>query len=147
MNISGLLSNKILFTALVAWTIAQGLKVPSTLISRRHWDFARLVSPGGMPSSHSALVTALFVAVGRVKGFSSAEAAIATVLALVVMYDSAGVRRAAGAQAIILNKIVDEVFKEGRIREERLRELIGHTPVEVFVGAILGVLVGVLMRL
>ncbi|HKM39712.1 MAG TPA: divergent PAP2 family protein [bacterium] len=144
---SGLWNNKILLTAFTAWVVAQSLKVPSTLIAKRHWDFTRLVSPGGMPSSHSALVTALSVAVGRSKGFASVEAAVAIVLASVVMYDSAGVRRAAGAQAIVLNKIADEVFKEGRIREERLRELVGHTPVEVLAGALLGTIIGVLMRL
>ena len=144
---SGLGDNRILLTALIAWVTAQSLKVPSTLLAKRRWDFMRPVSPGGMPSSHSALVTALSIAVGRVKGFASAEAAIAIVLAFIVMYDSAGVRRAAGAQAIVLNQIVDEVFKGGRIREERLRELLGHTPIEVFAGAFLGAVVAVLMRL
>ena len=91
--------NRILLAALSAWAIAQGLKLPLTLLAKRRWDFMRLVSPGGMPSSHSALVSAMTVAVGRVKGFASPETAIAFVLALVVMYDSAGVRRAAGAQA------------------------------------------------
>lgn len=144
---SELWHNRILFTALVAWAIAQGLKLPITLLANGRFDFMRLVSPGGMPSSHSALVTALSVAVGRVKGFSSPESAIAIVLAFVVMYDSAGVRRAAGAQASVLNKIVDEVFKGGRIREERLRELLGHTPVEVFAGAFLGAIVASVIRL
>ncbi|MGI6128580.1 MAG: divergent PAP2 family protein [bacterium] len=133
--------NRILQSALLAWAIAQGLKVPLTLLTKRRWDFMRLVSPGGMPSSHSALVSAMAVGVGRVRGFSSAETAIAFVLALVVMYDSAGVRRAAGAQASVLNKIADELFKGGRVREERLRELLGHTPIEVFTGAFLGAIV------
>jgi acid phosphatase family membrane protein YuiD len=139
--------NRILQAALLAWAIAQGLKVPLTLLAKRRWDFMRLVSPGGMPSSHSALVSAMAVAVGRAKGFASPETAIAFVLAFVVMYDSAGVRRAAGAQASVLNKIVDEVFKGGRVREERLRELLGHTPIEVFSGAFLGTIVGSFMRL
>ncbi len=144
---SDLWHNRILFTALVAWAIAQGLKVPITLLAKRRFDFMRLVSPGGMPSSHSALVTSMAVAVGRVKGFASSETAIAFVLAFVVMYDSAGVRRAAGAQASVLNQIIDEVFQAGHIREERLRELLGHTPIEVFAGAILGTVVAILMRL
>ncbi|BCV25116.1 MAG TPA: divergent PAP2 family protein [Firmicutes bacterium] len=144
---SGLLHNRILLTALLAWAIAQGLKVPFTLIKNRRWDFHRLVSPGGMPSSHSALVSALAVAVGRVEGFAAPETAIALVFAFIVMYDSAGVRRAAGAQASVLNKIIDEVFRGGRFREERLRELLGHTPVEVFAGALLGLIVASAVRL
>ncbi|MDK2855761.1 MAG: uncharacterized protein PWQ41_433 [Bacillota bacterium] len=144
---SALWQNKILLTALIAWALAQGLKVPFTLMTSRKWDFRRLISPGGMPSSHSALVSALAVAVGRVRGFAAPETAIALVFAFVVMYDSAGVRRAAGAQASVLNKIVDEVFHGGKFREERLRELLGHTPVEVFAGALLGLLVASAMKL
>ncbi|NLG86809.1 MAG: divergent PAP2 family protein [Firmicutes bacterium] len=139
--------NRVLLAALLAWGIAQGLKVPVTLLAKRRWDFMRLVSPGGMPSSHSALVSAMAITVGRVEGFNAPETAIAFVVAFVVMYDSAGVRRAAGAQASVLNKIVDEVFKGGRVREERLRELLGHTPIEVFTGAFLGAIVASLMRL
>ncbi|MDK2882386.1 MAG: uncharacterized protein PWP58_722 [Bacillota bacterium] len=144
---SALWQNKILLTALIAWALAQGLKVPFTLMTSRKWDFRRLISPGGMPSSHSALVSSLAVAVGRVKGFDAPETAIAFVFAFIVMYDSAGVRRAAGAQASVLNKIVDEVFHGGKFREERLRELLGHTPVEVFAGALLGLLVASAVKL
>lgn len=144
---SALWQNKILLTALIAWALAQGLKVPFTLMTSRKWDFRRLISPGGMPSSHSALVSALAVAVGRVRGFAAPETAIAFVFAFIVMYDSAGVRRAAGAQASVLNKIVDEVFHGGKFREERLRELLGHTPVEVFAGALLGLLVASAVKL
>lgn len=93
-----------------------------------------------MPSSHSALVTALAASVGQVQGWDSTEFAIATVFAIIVMYDAAGVRQAAGKQAKVLNQIVDEMFQEHpEFNEDRLKELLGHTPVQVIVGSILGI--------
>ena len=102
-----------------------------------------LVTMGGMPSSHSATVAGLATAVGLREGVRSTPFAIALAFALVVMYDAAGVRRAAMTQARILNQIVDELFQGHPISETRLRELLGHTPVEVFVGAILGIAIAI----
>jgi len=100
-----------------------------------------------MPSSHSAFVSSLAVAVGISSGFDSTIFALALGFAIIVMYDASGIRHAAGKQAAVLNKIVDELFHGGRIREDRLRELLGHTPVEVFAGAALGAAVSmILMR-
>src|SRR5437763_4808905 len=98
-----------------------------------------------MPSSHSALVTALATATGRVAGFGSAAFAITVVLASIVMYDAAGVRRAVSLQARILNQMIDEAFQGHPFAEKRLRELIGHTPIQVIVGGLLGIGIALLL--
>ena len=110
---------------------------------RRH-NLRVLAETGGMPSSHSALVTGLTFGIGRLNGFNSAPFAIALIFSFVVMYDAAGVRRAAGRQAAVLNRLVEDLVAMRGIREDRLRELLGHTPVEVLVGAVLGAAVGLL---
>lgn len=137
-------SNTILITSLTAWFIAQILKVIFVYFRKRRVDFTRLVGSGGMPSSHSALVVALSVAIGRRNGFHSVEFAIAIVFAFVVMYDAAGVRRAAGRQARVINTIIKDMHDTGKLPEEKLKELIGHTPVEVIAGAIVGIATAVL---
>ncbi|HEX9074483.1 MAG TPA: divergent PAP2 family protein [Anaerolineae bacterium] len=134
-----LLANQVAQATFFAWAVAQVLKVLIELIWRRKLDLRLLTSAGGMPSSHSAIVCALATAVGMHDGVSSSLFAISLVLAVVVMYDAAGVRRAAGVQARILNQIIDELFQGHPISETRLRELIGHTPIQVFVGAALGI--------
>src|SRR5256712_12076182 len=141
---TSLLDNRILWAAFVAWAVAQISKTIYELIRQRRLLVSRLVSSGGMPSSHSALVTGLATATGRVSGLSSASFAIAVVLAAIVMYDAAGVRRAVSIQARILNQMIDEAFQGQPFAEKRLRELIGHTPVQVFVGALLGIAIGLL---
>ena len=115
------------------------------LFQQRKLILSRLVSSGGMPSSHSALVTGLATATGRVEGLGSAPFAITVVLASIVMYDAAGVRRAVSIQARILNQMIDEAFQGHPMAEKRLRELIGHTPIQVVVGALLGIGIGLLM--
>jgi uncharacterized protein len=142
MNI--LLTNRILLAAVVAWAVAQVSKTVFELIQQRKLILSRLVSSGGMPSSHTALVTGLATATGRMMGVGSATFAIAVVLASIVMYDAAGVRRAVSIQARILNQMIDEAFQGRPIAEKRLRELIGHTPIQVFVGALLGIAIGLL---
>ena len=137
-----------LVTSILSWFIAQLIKVIHTIIKSRKLDFRRFVGSGGMPSSHSSFVTSLATAVGIENGFLSSEFAIATVMSLVVMYDAAGVRRAAGQQAKVLNKIVEEwEHADFAHTDQRLKELLGHTPKEVFVGAILGVLIALLRHL
>lgn len=135
-----LASNSVLATALIGWLTAQVLKV--ILVWDGKFDFRRIIGSGGMPSSHSSFVVALALSVGFTSGFGSAEFAISTVLALVVMYDAAGVRRSAGQQAAILNKIVESISKSDYARtEKKLKELLGHTPIEVFGGAVLGAII------
>jgi uncharacterized protein len=142
MNI--LLTNRILLAAVIAWLVAQVSKTVFELIQQRKLILSRLVSSGGMPSSHTALVTGLATATGRMMGLGSATFAIAVVLASIVMYDAAGVRRAVSIQARILNQMIDEAFQGQPFAEKRLRELIGHTPIQVFVGALLGIAIGLL---
>jgi len=137
--------NQILGVSLTAWFLAQFLKGVFYFIKEKRINFRRFVGAGGMPSSHSALVSSLTVAIGETEGWSSPIAALAIVTALIVMYDAAGVRLAASKQAVVLNKMLDEVFEEGEFHQERLKELLGHTPVEVFAGAALGIVVALLL--
>ncbi len=140
--LSDVLSNQILWIPICASLIAQALKVIVELVRNGKATPETLVTTGGMPSSHSALVTALATEVGQHDGWNSSEFAIATLFAIIVMYDAAGVRQAAGKQARILNQIIDEFFQgEHQFREERLKELLGHTPVQVLIGLLLGILV------
>jgi acid phosphatase family membrane protein YuiD len=136
------INNRVLQATLFPWAAAQILKVILELIWKRKLNLRLLTSAGGMPSSHSALVCGLATAVGINDGTGSSLFVMTLVLAMVVMYDAAGVRRAAMQQARILNQIIDELFQGHPISEVRLRELLGHTPKEVFAGAILGVFGG-----
>jgi uncharacterized protein len=138
-----ILDNHILLISLSTCLLAQALKLLIELIRHGKVTFRTLVTTGGMPSAHSALVTSLAAGVGQKAGWESGEFAIAFVFAIIVMYDAAGVRQAAGKQARILNQIVDELFSgdHAKFNEERLKELLGHTPVQVIAGSILGVLV------
>lgn len=145
LSISGIIHNKVLVCAVIAWTIAQALKVIIVALTSKRFDYTRLVGSGGMPSSHSALVMALTTKVGILEGFSSTSFAIALCFALVVMYDAAGVRRAAGNQARILNTIMDDLSHKKPLEEKKLKELLGHTPIEVFAGAILGIVIGIIV--
>jgi uncharacterized protein len=141
-DISQILENQILLVAIAACLIAQILKLIIDLIQNGKVSVKVLTTTGGMPSAHSALVTALAAGVGESLGWKSAEFAIATIFAIVVMYDAAGVRQAAGKQARILNQMMDELFSEDhKFNEEKLKELLGHTPVQVIAGSILGILI------
>jgi len=133
-----------LIPALLAWAIAQATKVVLTSVVQRSLNLRVLAETGGMPSSHAAIVMGLTAAVGRMNGVGSAPFAIALIFSVVVMYDAQGVRRAAGRQAAVLNRLVDDLVSMRGIQEDRLRELLGHTPFEVLVGAALGVGVGLL---
>lgn len=139
-----ILSNQVLLVSAVAWAVAQTLKVLFFLFQEHRLDLWRLVSAGGMPSSHSALVSALATGVAITDGVRSTTFAISVVFAAVVMYDAAGIRQAVSIQARILNKMLDEYFKHQKWSEERLRELLGHTRVEVLAGAILGIVMALL---
>ena len=132
---------EILIVSICAWAVAQLLKVIITLIQKKQFDFRTFIATGGMPSSHSAIVSALATSVAIVEGVKSASFAISTVLALIVMYDSAGLRRSVGLQAEVLNRILKELRERRSISyfEKDLRELIGHSTFEVIIGACLGV--------
>lgn len=136
------LQNSILNSAVIAWFIAQFLKV---ILTRKdgQFDFSRMTGAGGMPSSHSSTVLALTTSVFMIFGYKSAEFAISSVLSVIVMYDATGVRRAAGEQAKIINYMMSH-FKETTPQKftKELKELLGHTPIEVVAGAILGIVIG-----
>ncbi|MEM8610519.1 MAG: divergent PAP2 family protein [Cyanobacteria bacterium P01_H01_bin.105] len=136
--------NHVLVVSLVACLSAQLLKLVIEVIVHHQLNFRVLVETGGMPSSHSALVTALTCGIGQTIGWSSPAFAVTSVFAVIVMYDAAGVRQAAGKQARVLNQIVDEFFNDHEFQEDRLKELLGHTPVQVIAGAALGVFIGLL---
>jgi uncharacterized protein len=135
-----IIDNRVLVVALAACFIAQGLKVVFELVKHQKFNLKVVFETGGMPSAHSALVAALATGVGQTLGWDSIEFALATIFAAIVMYDAAGVRQAAGKQARVLNQIIDEMFQENpQFNEDRLKELLGHTPVQVIVGCALGI--------
>ncbi|MEA2086375.1 MAG: divergent PAP2 family protein [Chloroflexota bacterium] len=136
-----IITNKALVIPAGVWVISQVLKVLVVLAREKRLDLRFLVGSGGMPSSHTALVCSLATVVGMTQGFGSVVFAVVAILAMVVMYDAAGVRRAVGRQSAILNRIVKELLeKRPRDEVERdLREFIGHTPFQVIAGAVLGI--------
>ncbi len=136
---------KFLLAPLVAWAIAQAAKVILTSVRQRKLNLRVLAETGGMPSSHAAIVMGMTTAVGKYAGVSSAAFAIALIFSFVVMYDAAGLRRAAGRQAAILNRLVEDLVHMRGVQEQKLRELLGHTPIEVVVGALLGIGVGLIL--
>ena len=138
-------SNPILIGTLLSWFVAQGTKVLMVLLSKKKLDITRLYGAGGMPSSHSSLVSTLVILVARVDGVGATSFAIALAFAVIVMYDAAGVRRAAGEQAKRINILIEEwVNRSNGKMDEKLKELLGHTPFEVIMGALLGILIGYL---
>ena len=139
------MSNKALWVPAAAWCVAQVMKVIIESIKNRHLNFSYLITMGGMPSSHAALVCALATTVSVVYGVGSAVFAISAFFALVVMYDAAGVRQTVSTQSTMLNRIVDELFKGNPEFQQRIRELIGHTKFEVAAGAILGIVFAFLL--
>lgn len=146
MNIfNQITNNKCIYVPVLLWLAIQVFKVITDLIRNKRLNVKRIIGAGGMPSSHSAVVTSLSVLIGKEYGFDSGVFAISLIMAFVVMYDAAGVRRAAGKQARILNKILDTPGLSVEEVQEKLVEALGHTPVQVFVGAVLGILVGILI--
>lgn len=131
---------EVIFTAFTGIFVAQVIKCLVFLILKRKIDIRLFTTTGGMPSSHSAGVMGLSTAVGLIRGFDSIEFAIAIGFACIVMYDAAGVRRAAGKQAACLNKIIMDIYKQDLAEAGgKLKELLGHTPMQVFVGALFGI--------
>jgi len=139
LDLSLLFRNKILIIAFITWVVNQGLKLMVFYITEKKWDMRRFVGAGGMPSTHSALSVCVAVTIGLKEGWDSPLFALAIVIAFIIMADAAGVRRETGEQAKVLNKIILEFFEERKIRDKNLKELVGHTPFEVIVGAFIGI--------
>lgn len=145
-----------LITALIAISLAQFIKIPLYYFPNRRWDWGLLFSTGGMPSSHSAAVTSLTTVIGFEYGMDSAFFAISSVFAIIVMFDAAGVRRQAGEQAIMINKLVDDFnymihemktwnIQNEQVKRKKLKELLGHQPIEVLMGGLFGIGVAFVM--
>jgi acid phosphatase family membrane protein YuiD len=143
-NFSLIFSNKILGASLLACFLAQALKILFYYFQEKKLDITRIIGSGGMPSSHSSFVCALTTCVGIESGFNSPLFALSFVFSMIVMYDASGVRKSVGEQAKILNVIVKKIENHENDFEKELKELIGHTKLEVFWGAILGILISVL---
>ena len=127
------------WATLFGWLIAQGIKMICSLLQTHRLDFSYMVSTGGMPSAHSAMAAALATSLGLCQGFDSAIFALGFAFAMVVMFDAQSVRAAAGEQATLLNQIVDELLHEHHLSEKKLKELLGHTRMEVFMGMLTGI--------
>lgn len=136
--------NQIFLTVLMAWLLAQTIKVIIGVIREKRFNFRWFVGTGGMPSSHAATVSALAASVGFTFGFSSPFFAMAFFFAFIIMFDAQGVRRQSGQQAEALNKIIEDIYLQRGIKQERLMELLGHTPIQVFIGAAIGVIVAII---
>lgn len=136
--------NRILLAACMAWFVAQLIKVFLGLIQSRQFDFKWFVRSGGMPSSHVAFSMCLATSIGLYYGFDSGLFAMGMAFTAITMFDAQGVRRHSGKQAEILNKIMEDINQHKGIQEKRLKEFIGHTPVEVYAGGALGILIGIL---
>ncbi len=136
-----LFSNRVLLCALTSWFVAQAMKIPTWYIVEKEWDWRRILGSGGMPSSHTSFVVALTLIIGFTEGFGAPLFAVCFTLAAIVMYDATGVRRETGRQAEVINEILRSVFISGKpIADDDLKELVGHKPLEVLAGAIIGVM-------
>lgn len=140
-----LAKNTILWIAVLAWAIAQIIKIAVDFQKTGKIKPALMISSGGMPSSHSALVVAMTTSIGLIEGCHTTLFAVSAVLSMVVMYDAAGVRRAAGTQARVINMMVANLENQGILLDKKLKELLGHSPTEVGAGAILGIAVAFLI--
>jgi len=139
-------SNHLFLVTILAWTLAQLIKVITGIIKTKKFDFRWFIGTGGMPSAHSAGASALAITAGFDYGFNSGIFALAIVFAMVTMFDAQGVRRSTGSQARILNKITEDIYWKGRIQETRLKELIGHTPLQVIMGSTFGILIAIIFK-
>lgn len=141
MNFLALFQNKALIAGIIAWALAQIIKIPLYYLQTRKWNWALLFTTGGMPSSHSALMTATTLAIGLYYGLDHPSFALGVAITMIVTYDAAGVRQQAGMHAQRINIIFEELMRGHPINEEDLREVLGHTPLEVVGGILLGLAV------
>jgi acid phosphatase family membrane protein YuiD len=141
MNLLEIFSNRVLISGAIAWSIAQAIKVPLNYLTSGQWNWSLLLRVGGMPSSHTALVTAIAHAIGLFVGFDTAIYALAVAIAIIVIYDATGIRRQAGKHAEVINAMVRDLARGHPLPEEQLREVLGHTPMEAFGGMLLGLIV------
>jgi acid phosphatase family membrane protein YuiD len=140
-----LVNNRVVIAAVSAWIIGQFLKFPLDYMLNKRWNWGIIFSSGGLPSSHSSLVTAVTLTIGLQDGFDSSIFALSAAIAMIVIYDAAGVRRQAGIHAARINEIMKNFFESGQLPEKELKEMLGHTPFEVITGIILGVIIALVL--
>lgn len=143
-TIISMITNKYLYIPVIIWFAIQSFKVICDLITTKKFNFKRIMGAGGMPSSHTAVVVSLATLLGKYEGVDTPIFALAVIFSFIVMYDAAGVRRAAGKQAKLLNKIIETPGLSYLEVQEKLVEVLGHSPIQVIVGAIVGVTVGLI---
>jgi acid phosphatase family membrane protein YuiD len=147
MDFKAIVENRVLEVMLSAWLLAQVIKIPLDFLYTHRWNWALLLSVGGMPSSHSALVTSATVAIGLYHGFDNPLFALGVAVTMVVTYDAAGVRRQAGIHAQRINVLFEELLRGHQVDQKELREVLGHTPLEVTGGILFGIVVALMMWL
>jgi acid phosphatase family membrane protein YuiD len=140
-----LIHNRVLIAAVLAWVIGQFLKFPLEYVLNKRWNWGVIFSAGGMPSSHSSLMTAVSLTIGLQEGFSSPLFALSVAISMIVVYDAAGVRRQAGIHAERINEIMKHFLESGQLPEKELKEMLGHTPFEVITGIILGIMIALVL--
>lgn len=145
MNLLGVFVNPVLIAGVLSWGFAQAIKVPLDYLTNKAWNWALLLRSGGMPSSHSAMVTATAHSIGLFEGFETPLFAVSMALALVVIYDATGIRRQAGQHAEIINTMIRELAQGHPLKQQQLREVLGHTPLEALAGMVLGLVVAQLI--
>ena len=145
MEFNEIFNNYVLLCGIIAWGLAQIIKLPLDYFINKRWNWALMISVGGMPSSHSALVTATAVGIGLFIGFDTPVFALAVAVSMVVIYDATGIRRQAGIHAQTINLLVNELLKGRFAPEKQLREVLGHTPLEALGGVILGLIVPIVI--
>jgi uncharacterized protein len=139
--------NQVLWCVLASWLVAQFSKPFVQYLRTREWAWSWFFSAGGMPSTHSAIMTAATIAIGVQLGFDSPEFALSLAVCMIVLYDAAGVRRQAGEHARVINAIIDDLSHGHPLKEENLKELLGHTPGEVIIGVLVGATITILVLL
>ena len=144
-NFMSFIQNKYIYVPVLLWFGIQLFKLIYDLVKTKKFNFKRILGAGGMPSSHSAVVTSLATLIGKYEGVDSAIFALSFIVAFVVMYDACGVRRAAGKQAELLNKLIETPGLTGVQVSEKLAEVLGHTPFQVLIGALIGIVAGIII--
>jgi len=140
-----LLFNPVLLSAIIAWLLAQIIKVLGEYITLSRWNWVLLFQAGGMPSSHSAMVSAAALSIGLYVGFDQPIFAISSILAMIVIYDATGIRRETGRQAVLINTMIEDLAKGKLAQVDRLKEVLGHTPGEAVLGTLLGLLISLVV--
>lgn len=141
MNLLGVFANPVLISGLIAWGTAQALKIPLDYFTSKQWNWVLLLRAGGMPSSHSALVAATAHSIGLFVGFETPLFALSLATAIIVIYDATGIRRQAGQHAEIINAMIRDLAHGHPLKQQQLREVLGHTPLEALAGTLLGLAV------